>query len=187
MKPRGVAGFLAELERQLDGSAARRTQVTAEIAEHLDDLVSEGRALGLDQAAAEARAIERFGSPRRLARGLRRRPRTPRTARIALALATLGLCGGFAYSSCALRRPSSGSPSAATSATQPTRTRSRCSAGNRTSSRSTRSTCASSEAVRPCSPDATSSMNPCRPRWHSSRPTAPGSRSSPTRRSTSTT
>ena len=97
MRQRDVATFLAELERRLDGSAARRAQVVAEIAEHLDDLVREGRGQGLGQAAAEARAVERFGSPRALARGLRRRPRTPRVARIALALATLGLCGGFAY------------------------------------------------------------------------------------------
>lgn len=97
MTPRGVADFLAELERRLGGSAAHRAQVIAEIAAHLDDLVSEARALGFDQATAEARAVERFGSARRLARGLGRRPRAPWAARIAISLGALGLCGGFAY------------------------------------------------------------------------------------------
>ena len=97
MTPRDVAGFLSELERRLGGSAERRAHVVAEIAEHLDDLVSEARAQGFDQAAAEARAVERFGSARRLARGLGRRPRAPWAARIAVALGALGLCGGFAY------------------------------------------------------------------------------------------
>jgi hypothetical protein len=97
MTPRDVAGFLAELERRLGGSPERRAQVVAEIAEHLDDLVSEARAQGFDQAAAEARGVERFGSARRLARGLDRRPRAPWAARIAVALGALGLCGGFAH------------------------------------------------------------------------------------------
>ena len=97
MRQRGVAGFLTELERRLDGDAARRRQVTAEIAEHLGDLVAEARAAGLGQAAAEEHAIERFGSPRALARGLRTRPRRLRGARVALAVGALGLSGSFAY------------------------------------------------------------------------------------------
>lgn len=97
MKPRDVAGFLAELERRLRGNAGHRRQVVSEIADHLADLVSEARAQGCDQETAEGRAVERFGSPRRLARSLGRPRRVPRAARIALALGALGLTGGFAY------------------------------------------------------------------------------------------
>jgi hypothetical protein len=97
MKSRDVAAFLAELERRLTGVPGRRAEVVAEIAEHLGDLVAEAVAEGADVATAEARAVARFGSPRRLARGLGARRRTPRGARLALALGLLALSGGFAY------------------------------------------------------------------------------------------
>ena len=97
MRRRDVAGFLAALERRLDCEPERRRRIVEEIEAHLGDLVAEARAEGADQATAEARAVARFGSPRRLARGLGRRTRVPRGARIALALGALGLTGGLAY------------------------------------------------------------------------------------------
>jgi len=97
MRTRDVASFLAELERRLEGSPARRAETVAEIAEHLGDLVAEAIAEGADAATAEARAVARFGSPRRLARGLGARGRRPRGSRLALAFGLLALSGGFAY------------------------------------------------------------------------------------------
>jgi hypothetical protein len=98
MRPRTVAAFLAELERRLAAEPARRGRILAEIAEHLDDLVAEATAAGADRATAEARAVERFGPPRRLARGLGERRRgLPRASRIAVALAALATSAGFAY------------------------------------------------------------------------------------------
>jgi hypothetical protein len=97
MRHRDVSGFLAELERRLSADPAEREQIVAEIGEHLDDLVAEAVALGADTETAEASAVARFGSPRRLAHGLGARRRTPRGSRLALALGALALSGGFAY------------------------------------------------------------------------------------------
>ena len=97
MRQASIATFLAELERRLHCDADRRAQILAEIAEHLDDLVAEMREQGVAPSVAEARAIARFGSPRRLARGLGCRAPLPGIARAALAFGALGLSGTFAY------------------------------------------------------------------------------------------
>jgi hypothetical protein len=93
-----VDEFLAELSRHLSRDDATRARVVAELRDHLRDLVDEGRARGLDELAAELEAVDRFGSPKELARGLR----TPRghagVAWAATALAGAALCGALAFS-----------------------------------------------------------------------------------------
>ena len=68
----------------------------SEVGDHLRDLARENRARGLEELAAEADAVERFGSPRELARGLRPAPRRSRTALAALIPALAIACGALA-------------------------------------------------------------------------------------------
>jgi hypothetical protein len=92
-----VDEFLAELGRHLRRDVATRERVVAELADHLRDLVAEGRASGLDELTAELEAVERFGSPRALARGLRpARTRTPVVC-AATALAGAAFCGALVF------------------------------------------------------------------------------------------
>jgi hypothetical protein len=91
-----VETFLHELARQLRSDREAGPGRIAEISDHLRDLVAEGRARGLDEIAAEQSAVERFGSPRELARNLRVKRRTSPLVRSIAAVAVLGACGGLA-------------------------------------------------------------------------------------------
>jgi hypothetical protein len=102
-----VETFLAELGRHLKRDVATRGRVIAELGDHLRDLVAEGRSRGLDELTAELEAVERFGSPRALARGLRT-PRTRTRVAWAAALAGAALCGAVAF---AALRPGTSGPS----------------------------------------------------------------------------
>jgi hypothetical protein len=101
-----VDEFLAELGRHLKRDVATRGRVIAELGDHLRDLVAEGRSRGLDELTAELEAVERFGSPRALARGLRT-PRTSTRVALAAALAGAALCGALAF---AALRPGTAGP-----------------------------------------------------------------------------
>jgi hypothetical protein len=92
-----VETFLAELGRHLRRDDATRRRIVAEVGDHLRDLVAEGRARGLDQHGAELEAIDRFGSPRALARGLRGPRRDARAAWAVTALVGAGLCGALVF------------------------------------------------------------------------------------------
>jgi hypothetical protein len=91
-----VEAFLAELERHLGRDREARDRALSEIGDHLRDLAREGRARGLEEIAAEADAVERFGSPRELARGLRPPPRRSRRALVALLPAAAIACCALA-------------------------------------------------------------------------------------------
>jgi hypothetical protein len=66
-----VERFLAELERRLGRDDEARRRIVSEVGDHLRDLAAEARARGLGEHDAELEAVDRFGSPRELARGLR--------------------------------------------------------------------------------------------------------------------
>jgi hypothetical protein len=91
-----VETFLNELARRLRSDHEAGPGRIAEIGDHLRDLVAEGRADGLDEIAAEQRAVDRFGSPRELARNLRVKRRTSPVVRSIAVVAVLGACGGLA-------------------------------------------------------------------------------------------
>jgi hypothetical protein len=63
-----VDRYLDRLLAELRGSAADVRRVLAEVEEHLRDAVHAGIAEGLPEDEAERRAVERFGSPRIVAR-----------------------------------------------------------------------------------------------------------------------
>jgi hypothetical protein len=92
-----VETFLAEVGRHLRRDETTCRRVVTEVGDHLRDLVAEGRAQGLDEHAAELEAVHRFGSPRALARGLRRPRRNARAAWAAIALVGAGLCGALGF------------------------------------------------------------------------------------------
>jgi hypothetical protein len=91
-----VEAFLGELERHLGRDDGTRRRIAAEVRDHLRDLVAEGRASGLDEHTAELEAVERFGSPRALARGVRPARRRAQRAGLGMALAAAGVCGALA-------------------------------------------------------------------------------------------
>jgi hypothetical protein len=91
-----VEAFLAELERHLGRDDDTRRRIAAEVGDHLRDLVAEGRASGLDEHTAELEAVERFGSPRALARGVRPARRRAQRAGLGMALVATGVCGALA-------------------------------------------------------------------------------------------
>jgi hypothetical protein len=93
-----VEAFLAELGRQLRRDDATRERIVAEVGDHLRDLVAEGRARGLDEHGAELDAVDRFGSAREFARGVRPARRGGRTAAVVAAGAVAAVaCGAFAF------------------------------------------------------------------------------------------
>ena len=95
MSDRPIDAFLAELGRLLPRDDERRRRVVAEVGDHLRDLAAEARARGLGDEDAEREAVERFGSPRALARGMR--PARRRLPAIAGALAGAAVCGVVAW------------------------------------------------------------------------------------------
>ena len=101
-----IDAFLAELGRLLRGGAEERSRVAAEVGDHLRDLAAEARARGLGDLDAESEAVERFGSPRALARGLQPSRRPSRRAQVALSLMLAGACAGLAFA--VLRSPGQG-------------------------------------------------------------------------------
>jgi len=98
-----VVDYLEELSGQL--RRARRARILAEVRAHLLDAVAAEVLLGADPDRAAALAVERFGSPARVARqfnALRRRPRAmvQRAAAVILAsaaTATLGTATVWAF------------------------------------------------------------------------------------------
>jgi hypothetical protein len=98
-----IDAFLAELGRLLRGGAEERSRVAAEVGDHLRDLAAEARARGLGDLDAESEAVERFGSPRELARGLQPSGRRSGRAQVALSLTLAGACAGLAFA--VLRSP----------------------------------------------------------------------------------
>jgi hypothetical protein len=93
-----VETFLDELGRHLGRDEATRQRVVAEVGDHLRDLVAEGRARGLDEHAAELEAVDRFGSARAFARGIRATPGRTRPLRVGAAVAAVAVaCGGVAF------------------------------------------------------------------------------------------
>jgi hypothetical protein len=91
-----VETFLAELEQHLGRDREARDRVLSEVGDHLRDLARDARARGLEEIAAEAEAVERFGSPRALARGLQPARRRSRSALVALLPAAAIACGALA-------------------------------------------------------------------------------------------
>jgi hypothetical protein len=91
-----VEAFLAELERHLGRDREARDRVLSEVGDHLRDLARENRARGLEEIAAEADAVERFGSPRELARGLRPARRRSLRALVVVLPAVAIACGALA-------------------------------------------------------------------------------------------
>jgi hypothetical protein len=67
MKTDPIRNYLRALERQLWLRGLSDPEILAETESHLLEAVEEGRRQGLDGAAAERRALERFGSPRLVA------------------------------------------------------------------------------------------------------------------------
>jgi hypothetical protein len=93
-----VETFLEELGRYLRRDDATRQRVVAEVGDHLRDLIAEGRARGLDEHAAELEAIDRFGSARAFARGVRPARRRTRAVWLGSAAAVVAVaCGGLAF------------------------------------------------------------------------------------------
>lgn len=62
-----VTGYLSELNAVLRVGAGRKRRITAEVSDHLAELIADERAQGADPGRAAARAMERFGSPAGLA------------------------------------------------------------------------------------------------------------------------
>jgi hypothetical protein len=90
-----IDDFLAELAHRLRRAPGVSERVLEESREHLEESAADGRARGLDPAAAEADAVARFGSARALVRGLA--PARARRGRRTLALAlALSMFGGLA-------------------------------------------------------------------------------------------
>ncbi len=92
-----IDAFLAELGRLLRRDDDARTRIVCEVGDHLRDLATEARARGLGDLDAELDAVERFGSPRALARGLRPGRRRSRGLGVALSLMLAGAGAGLAY------------------------------------------------------------------------------------------
>ena len=57
-----IGGYLEDLERQLRVRRTPRLRLLREVEDHLRDVADELAASGLDRAAAEARAVARFGA-----------------------------------------------------------------------------------------------------------------------------
>jgi len=66
--PRTIDGYLDQLLVELYGRARDVRRILAEVEDHLRDATDEAIAAGMDPSQAEAAAIERFGSPRVVAR-----------------------------------------------------------------------------------------------------------------------
>jgi hypothetical protein len=62
-----VTGYLSELTTALRVGAWRQRRITAEISDHLAELITDERERGADPALAVERAVERFGAPAELA------------------------------------------------------------------------------------------------------------------------
>lgn len=62
-----VTGYLSELNAALRVDAGRKRRITAEVSDHLAELIADERTRGADREQAAARAVERFGSPAGLA------------------------------------------------------------------------------------------------------------------------
>ncbi|MDX6564311.1 MAG: hypothetical protein QOD65_4125 [Gaiellales bacterium] len=92
MKDGPVEVYLAELARHLGRGDRARHRASAEIRDHLHDLVAEGRARGLDELAAETEAVDRFGAARPLARALRPARRLRRSVQVASAVTAASTC-----------------------------------------------------------------------------------------------
>ncbi len=75
--------------------AQHRRRVVAEVGDHLRDLASEARARGLGEHDAELEAVDRFGSPRTLASGLRPARRIGAPARILGGVAAVACCAAL--------------------------------------------------------------------------------------------
>jgi hypothetical protein len=99
-----VETFLAELDRRLGRDDVTRRRILAEVGDHLRDLVAEGRARGLDEHTSELEAVDRFGSARAFARGVRPGRRRKQQAGLGIALVAAGVCAGLALAT--LRTPS---------------------------------------------------------------------------------
>lgn len=66
-RPLEIEAFLSGIDRRLRGlPAERRAAEREELAQHLDLLVTAYRARGMDEAAAAAAAIQRFGRAERI-------------------------------------------------------------------------------------------------------------------------
>jgi hypothetical protein len=62
-----VTGYLSELNGALRVGTRRKRRITAEVSDHLAELIIDERERGTDPAEAAARAVGRFGSPAGLA------------------------------------------------------------------------------------------------------------------------
>ncbi|MEZ5101633.1 MAG: permease prefix domain 1-containing protein [Thermoleophilia bacterium] len=90
--PELIERYLAELERRLPGRRRLRRRVVAEASRHLHEAFAEEHAAGVDERAAEQRAIERFGPASDVADGFRTvLPVRYVTTRRVVALVTAGL------------------------------------------------------------------------------------------------
>lgn len=93
MSADAVDRYLDELLAALDGRAADIRRVLVEVDDHLTEAVRAGVEEGLDERAAAARAIERFGPPRVVARRFARPFSPGRELATQLVLAVLLLAG----------------------------------------------------------------------------------------------
>jgi hypothetical protein len=93
-----IADYLEQLEGLLRRGRRRRRRIVAEVRAHLLDAAAAETLRGVDPDCAARAAVERFGSPLRVAdqfNALARRPRTlvARTAAVALACAGMATVG----------------------------------------------------------------------------------------------
>ncbi|MEZ5098587.1 MAG: permease prefix domain 1-containing protein [Thermoleophilia bacterium] len=94
--PELIERYLAELERRLPGRRGLRRRAIAEASRHLHDAFADEQAAGLDEQAAEQRAIDRFGPARDVADAFRASlPVRHVTTRRVAALVTAGLAAAL--------------------------------------------------------------------------------------------
>jgi len=88
MTPTTKSAFLRELRRELAARWVAPGRILEETGDHLDDAILQRRKVGADEAAAEAAAIEAFGSPAMIAEGFASdRQRVPYRIILGVALA----------------------------------------------------------------------------------------------------
>jgi hypothetical protein len=100
-----VEEFLAELARLLRRDEEQGRRIVAEVGEHLRDLVAEGQARGLGEIEGETEAVERFGTPRALARAVRLPRRRRRVVQPVSSVVAAGACVALALVVIGTRSP----------------------------------------------------------------------------------